>query len=107
MGELVVKMEEIYCDRFAGLEQVICPVCENIQGEAPPIKKGDKWAWQCRCCNMIIENGKLFILDAVLEPTHYRYTRGGYSGSPDRVFYEMRKKFVTDEYRRRDVRRRD
>lgn len=79
----------------------ICPCCGNVQGETGPTRPGDKWAWECRNCRWIIENGKPFLLDAALGKTHYRSYGGGYCCmGRDRVRYEMRHRYITDDPRR-------
>jgi len=80
-------MPEVICE---------CPCCNNLQIELTT-REGDKYAWGCRGCGQIIENGKPFILDTVLDETHYRQSS---YGATDIVYYHLRKRFVTDDWRR-------
>lgn len=55
-------------------DEVICPKCENIQWEP---KITEKFAWECRRCNAVIEDGKEHLLSKVTYPRFDRWNRRG------------------------------
>jgi hypothetical protein len=88
-------------------EVVICPNCDHIQEETGAARAGDKFAWACRRCGSIVENGKPFLLDTVLDETHYRTSPMCCFGCSDKVYYNLRNRFVSHDWRYRGIRRLD
>jgi hypothetical protein len=77
-------------------EIVICPVCDHIKEEFVT-RPGDKFAWKCRNCNSIIENGKLFLLETLLENDSYYRACPSWCGFG--YDYERRAHYYMNRYR--------
>lgn len=67
--------------------KVTCPLCKWNQEEA--VRVGDKFCWECEKCGALIEDGKQFLFDVMLDKTHFR----SYGLGKNTVRYHLKKYF--------------